>query len=124
VSGLITSNVIERLHSEIAPAVKTAMQKVFNEVVDSSVQQYLDDSSCWLDFDTGRLTVLLGIGEEPTSRFVPEIETDPYPNGPLSQEQQDDVLARIAGMKTFIAELQAACLMLEAQAKAFEEKTP
>jgi hypothetical protein len=101
--------------------VREWIEAALDDALDEYLKEYLAERDATFLFDQGKLAVLVGIGPGDAAQmyFEPEFELDPGYREPHSQEQQDDILQRIDCIKALIAELEAACRKLEAQAEAF-----
>jgi hypothetical protein len=119
---IISKEFKQRLRDALTEAIDTSL----DDVIDAYLQDYLEECSCWLDFTGGKISVTIGLGPNDACRSFTELkdELDPYGylGGPRSQVQQDDILERIDGLRSFIAELEEARGELERQAEAFKAK--
>lgn len=75
------------------------------DALDAAIQKELEDSNCYLSFDSGRPSVLIGLGSGHAAKaFTPTISTETYGPG-ASAVQRADMIIQIRCINDFIAEL-------------------
>lgn len=87
-------------------------------VVNEMIQEELDESYCWLEFDDEGVTAFVGIGDGDVLKVIRPvgIEIESYANVETAfPDHLDDLRTRLVGLDKFLAQLQEARDRLNAE---------
>jgi hypothetical protein len=128
---LSTLEVAFRLHfvKAMETFAVTLMSESMAETVDEFLTQFFnsEEMSCWLEFYDGKSRALVGVGPGDCAASF-DLDLDNLDvgyadlGGPLNDAQYDDLVERVAAMRTFIAGLEENRKQLEMQIAGYEAK--